>query len=148
VEMGRVALLAVALGALLAVSYIMFTPTAPQDHAAIAESFQVIDTRSGYPLKAECVNQGKQTLGYGLATFSIGEDYETSTWIWSRGGDTEWVMTIWGPDDSGVSYIVEFGRVSPGSFSIKLNGEEKVSFESTWSTPAAGYWWTEVKLSK
>ena len=125
---------------------------APESHKDIVAKIEIIDAKSGYRLKPRCVDAGSKTYGAGAlqplaVRFNFGEKYPQSTWIWQREGDTEFVMTIWGPDESGNLYAIELGRVGSGAFIIKFSGETRIQVsEVDLSEPKnEGYYYFEVR---
>ena len=94
---------------------------------------------------------GEREYGAGLSViFMKGEKYPQSTWIWHRYGDTEIVMTIWGPDESGKLYFVEIARLSAEPFEIRIGGKTILTIEEikelSTSRPEIGYYVIEVAL--
>jgi len=95
------------------------------EHQAITDSIVIHDTRYDSYLTPKCVDAGSRIYNEGkpLAVFIDGRSYEQSTWLWQRYGDTEIVMTIWGPGEDHKTVSVEFGKVAANPFDIKLLGE-------------------------
>ena len=121
----------------------------PASHKAIVDKMEVIDTKANFRLTAKLVDSVSSEFGEGipLATFDYGKVYGQTTWIWQRYGDTEFVMTVWGPGNDGKTYLVEFGKVAGDPFKIVFNGVTKLTIEAVTSTaPAIGYYQLEVQL--
>ena len=93
-------------------------------HQAVIDRIKIQDTSINLFLTPKCVDSGQREWGSGhsLSVFQIGENYQHSTWLWQRYGDTEFTMTIWGPDDMG-NYEVELGRTSGHPFVVYYNYE-------------------------
>ena len=113
----------------------------PSDHKAIAEDFQIYDDYyDNYLPKPTLVTFG--TLKYGeslstLSVFKVGQPYQFSCWVFMRKGDVEMCMEIWGPDDSGHSYDVGFGRVGvAGGGHIEYKGETVLTIHDYVENPA------------
>jgi len=86
--------------------------------------------------------------GKGLSVYFVkGKVYPQSTWLWQRYGDTEIVMNIWGPDESGTMYGVEIARLAWSPFEVKIDGVTKLTIDPVTSLePAIGYYQLEVRL--
>jgi len=87
---------------------------APSDHKAIVADFKIYDNYYGYLPSPFLVTSGTLKLGEKLATVSnfIWENpYQFSCWAYARKGDVEFTIEIWGPDESGHTYYVGFGKL-------------------------------------
>lgn len=126
---------------------------APETHKAIVKNTEIIDTAASFRLSAKLVDSGSKKWAEGLETLPIfvkNQPYPQSTWLWQRYGDTEFVMTIWGPGTDGKTHFVEFGRVGGNAFLIKINGETKFSISAnteTTTAPAEGYYWLTLEVT-
>ena len=105
----------------------------PASHKSIIEAMNVIDTKANFYLTAKCVDYGKREWLKGLAVAELipGKQYEHSTWIWQRHGDTDIVMTIWGPDETGQTCLIEIAKLSWNPFKIKINGQTVLQIPAT-----------------
>ena len=129
--------------------------TVPATHKSLVDSMKIIDTAINFELTPKLVDFGIRTSGEGwpLATiyevgeFTFGEKYLQSTWIWQRYGDTEVVMTIWGPDASGKILSIEIARLGSSTFTVKIKGVTKLTMDQVTSTPAIGYYLIEVTVT-
>lgn len=93
-------------------------------HDGVVGRISIIDTNLDLSLTAKCVDAGERTFEagyYTLGVFQPGKTYLHSTWIWQRYGDTEFGMSVWGPDEDG-KYEVELGRTSGYPFKITVDG--------------------------
>jgi hypothetical protein len=112
----------------------------------------VKDTSLNVALTVQYVESGSKQYGVPLSTsFVLGKKYVQSTWVWTRNGDVELAMTIWGPDESGKKYSVEFGRVGLwGGGEIWFQGAVKFNIPAVTdssSGKAEGYYWFEVEVT-
>jgi len=95
-------------------------------HQFIIDNTTVFDTRAKMYLTPKFIESDKISYGKGCplsATFQLYKEYQFSTWLWQRYGDTEWAMTIWGPGDDGMTYSIEFGRLAGDPFIITCCGQ-------------------------
>jgi hypothetical protein len=101
---------------------------APSSHRAIVDRMKVIATEySNLELTPKLADSGNRKWCEGvpsLSIFTVGKEYPETTWIWQRYGDTELAMTIWGPDESGTHYDLEFGRLG-SCLKVTYDGVEK-----------------------
>jgi len=113
----------------------------PRAHEFIVENTTIIDLEANFPLTPVFSIAKKASWSKGLplsAVFTPLREYYQSTWLWQRYDDTEWVMTIWGPSDDGITYLVEFGRVAANPFRITCAGQT-IELESvTWKWAEEG----------
>ena len=124
--------------------------TVPATHKSLVDSMQIIDTTINFELTPKLVDSGSRKWGEGFSTLSVfykGEEYLHSTWIWQRHGDTEVVMTIWGPDESGEILSIEIARLGSSAFTVKINGVTKLTMDQVTSAPAIGYYFIEVTVT-
>ena len=124
--------------------------TVPATHKSLVDSMQIIDTTINFELTPKLVDSGSRKWGEGFSTLSVfykGEEYLHSTWIWQRHGDTEVVMTIWGPDESGEILSIEIARLGSSAFTVKINGVTKLTIDQVTSAPAIGYYFIEVTVT-
>jgi len=121
--------------------------TVPATHKTIIDSMQVIDTIANFKLTPKLVDSSNVEYAKGLSVMFIkGKTYPQTVWLWQRYGDTEIIMNIWGPDETGKTYGIEIARVAWNSFKIKINGETKLTIDQVTSTaPAIGYYQLEVQ---
>jgi len=122
--------------------------TVPASHKAIIDSMQVIDTIANFKLTPKLVDSSNVECAKGLSVMFIkGKTYPQTVWLWQRYGDTDIIMNIWGPDETGKTYSIEIARVAWNSFKIKINGETKLTIDQVTSTaPAIGYYQLEVQV--
>lgn len=96
--------------------------TAPADHKAIIDNMKVYDTVAKLYLTPRLADAGLKVYGQGypleIWQFTKGEEYEQTTWLWQRFGDTEFCMTIWGAGDDAKTYYFEVGKLSGTGFEI------------------------------
>lgn len=129
------------------------TSMPPSDHKTIVNSVKIVDTNVPITLTAKCVDNGNIKWAEGLEIiFKSQQSYAQSTWLMQRYGDTEFVMTIWGPSEDGKTYLLEFGRVGGDSFQIKIGGLTKFTIpaitEAQWQSGAMlGYYQLTITLS-
>ena len=124
--------------------------TVPATHKSLVDSMKIIDTAINFKLTPKLVDSGSRKWGEGfstLAVFTQDEEYLQSTWIWQRHGDTEVVMTIWGPDESGEILSIEIARLGSNAFTVKINGVTKLTIDQVTSAPAIGYYLIEVTVT-
>ena len=124
--------------------------TVPATHKSLVDSMKIIDTAINFKLTPKLVDSGSRKWGEGfstLAVFTQDEEYLQSTWIWQRHGDTEVVMTIWGPDESGEILSIEIARLGSSAFTVKINGVTKLTIDQVTSAPAIGYYFIEVTVT-
>ena len=95
------------------------------DHRTIIESINVIDMNGNVELTPVLVHSTMTEWGEGLpySTFTYGETYGHSTWIWQRHGDTEICMTIWGSGSDGETFLIEIGVLGADPFNVMVNNE-------------------------
>ena len=123
---------------------------APASHKAIVDRIKVINTTVNLELtpKFACF-KSSVTFDKGLplsSFFLAGKDYGFSTWLWQRYDDTELAMTIWGPDESGKGFYLEFGRLG-SNLRVTYDGVEKFTVPAYPAMmPAEGLYWFEVEL--
>ena len=122
--------------------------TVPANHKAIIESITIRDTKANVLLSPKLVESSNVEYGKGLSVYFVkGKVYPQSTWLWQRYGDTEIVMNIWGPDESGRMYGIEIARLAWNPFEVKINGVTKLTIDPVTSLePAIGYYQLEVRL--
>jgi hypothetical protein len=123
--------------------------TAPASHKAIIDSIKVTDTRANVKLTPKLVESNNVECAKGLSVFfTKGKVYPETVWLWQRYGDTELVMNIWGPDESGKTYGIEISRLAWDPFEVKINGVTKLTIDPVTSTaPAIGYYQLELTIS-
>jgi len=119
---------------------------ASSSHRAIVDKIKVVDTRVNLELTPKLVDSGNRKWGEGLTSLGVfiaGKEYPETTWIWQRYGDTDLAMTIWGPDESGTTYDLEFGRLG-SCLKVTYNGVEKFTVTSELSNE--GFYWFTVTV--
>lgn len=119
---------------------------APSSHSSVINETEIVDTRVNLKLTPKLVDSSERALGTGLSAFTQGKTYKHTTWLYQRHGETEFVVTVWGPGDDGKTHVVQIGRVSPGAFDIKFQKTTLVHYDATWATPADGYYWFDVEV--
>jgi hypothetical protein len=126
----------------------------PSDHQAVIDKFAIkVDGR--YWLEPSYVNQTTPTWLKLIELYSVdfrsGNDYMQSIWVWQNPEiDADFSCTVWGPDENGNGYFVEFGRLCGYDVTIYSAGQPVAHFEeiSDWSvTEQLGYAQFEVVLS-
>lgn len=124
------------------------TFTIPASHKAIVDSMTIIDTRANVKLTPKLVESSNVEAYKGLSVLFIkGKVYPVTVWLWQRYGDTELVMNIWGPDESGKTYGIEISRLAWDPFEVKVDGVTKLTINAVTSTePAIGYYQLEVTV--
>ena len=122
--------------------------TVPAGHKSIIGSMTIRDTQANVLLSPKLVESSNVEWGKGLSVYFVkGKVYPQSTWLWQRYGDTEIVMNIWGPDESGTMYGVEIARLAWSPFEVKIDGVTKLTIDPVTSLePAIGYYQLEVRL--
>jgi hypothetical protein len=120
--------------------------TVPASHKTIVDSMTVTDTWAYAQLTPKLVESNNVEYAKGLSVVFIkGKVYPQTLWVWQRYGDTELVMNIWGPDESGKTYGIEISRLAWDPFVVKINGVTKLTIDPVTSTaPAIGYYELEV----
>lgn len=123
--------------------------TPPSSHQSIVDRMDIILPASSYELNVELVESKTIILGEGtqFAWFTYGETYVQTTWLWHRHGDTEFVMTIIGPGDDGVTYIVDVGKVGAYLFAIMLDGVAKFMTQPASSGANEGHYVFSVEIT-
>jgi len=120
----------------------------PASHKAIVDRMTVTDTRANVKLTPKLVESSNVEAYKGLSVLFIkGKVYPVTVWLWQRYGDTELVMNIWGPDESGKTYGIEISRLAWDPFEVKINGVTKLTIDAVTSVePAIGYYQLEVTV--
>jgi len=111
-------------------SAIIGSYAAPTGHKALIDRMTITDTRINFKFTPKLADSGSRKWGQGFSMiihFTKDKEYQQSTWIWQRYGDTEVAMTIWGPDDSGERYYVEASMLGGGPFEVKIDGVTKLT---------------------
>jgi hypothetical protein len=102
------------------------------EHQTLVASMTFTESWSGktYELTPTCVASGSIGWGAGLpqSAFNYSKTYKQSTWLWSREGDAEAAMTIWGPDNSGKVFRVEIARLTELPLTATGNGHVLAQF--------------------
>lgn len=82
------------------------------EHKAIAERFVVKDVTKDFylTLKHRHTDIAEFYPTYELQ-ITPGETYVQSLWVWCTKDDIDVVMSIWGPGDDGLTYLVVFARM-------------------------------------
>ncbi|MGB9672476.1 MAG: hypothetical protein ACPLZY_04955, partial [Candidatus Norongarragalinales archaeon] len=127
--------------------FIISKLSVPASHQSIVDSMTVTDTKANIELAPKLVSSGNVEWAKGLTVlFTKGKEYPHTVWVWQRYGDTEIVMTIWGPDETGKKLFLEFGRTGADPFVVKINGVTKLTIDEATSSPAIGYYCLEVEV--
>lgn len=97
---------------------------------------------SGYIyLEPKCVDTGTRTYAKYMSIFVAGKDYDASTWIWQRYGDTELCMAVWGPGEDGETIGIEIAKTSWDGFTVKFEGNTLLEIPAhSDQNPTAGYY--------
>lgn len=120
--------------------------TPPAEHQGIINTMIITDTVWNVQLTPKCVDSAgifwaKHQI-VELDAFTEGREYYQSTWVWQRYGDTEMVMTIWGPGEDQTTCLIEIAKLAGNSFSIVLKGETILDIaKSSESMQAKGECW-------
>jgi hypothetical protein len=120
-------------------------------HAAIVQKMAIQVMGHDFPNQAgdsgyiyldpKCVDAGTRTSGKYMSIFVAGKDYDASTWIWQRYGDTELCMAIWGPGEDGETFGIEIGKTSWDGFTVKFEGNTVLEIPAySDQNPTAGYY--------
>ncbi len=130
------------------VNIIISQQNIPASHKAIVDSMKIKDTWAYVELTPKLVESNNVECAKGLSVFfTKGKMYPETVWLWQRYGDTELVMNIWGPDESGKTYGIEISRLTWDPFEVKINGVTKLIIDPVTSVePAIGYYQLEVTL--
>jgi hypothetical protein len=121
-------LLVVSLGAAGLFGYMAVSavPNPPSEVKTIVSNLSITDVTKDSALTVTCVSAG--TLSYGAPqsvlpsqSFTLGQSYPQTVWLWQRAGDTQFVMKVWGPDQNG-GYDLEFGRCCTDQFTVMYKG--------------------------
>ena len=121
--------------------------TAPTSHKSIVDSMTVRDTKANVYLKPKLVESSNVECGKGLSVLFIkGKVYPQSVWLWQIYGNTEIVMNIWGPDESGKTYGIEISRLAWDPYEVKIDGVTKLTIDPVTGVPAIGYYSLEVTV--
>ena len=123
--------------------------TVPAGHKSIIDSMTIRDTQANVLLSPKLVESSNVEYGKGLSVlFTKGKVYPQTVWLWQRNGDTELVMNIWGPDESGKTYGIEISRLAWNPFEVKIDGVTKLTIDAVTSRePAIGYYQLEVTVT-
>lgn len=111
-------------------------------HQPIIDQLKVEEpSYSGKFLTVKCVATDNVEYGKGLMySFTQGKTYPHSTWIFTREGDVELVVSIWGPGDDGVTFNIEVARLTCLEVDVYFKGSPLTSFNSiTNPTKGQGY---------
>jgi len=123
----------------------------PNVHASIVSQMYIVDTKNNLRLTPKLVDSGTKTWGRTFSVFEVGKNYQQSTWIWQRYGDTEVVMTIWGPGNDGKTCFIEIAKLGGNPFKVVLGTETKITMpetdQSQSSGSAEGYYWFTITLT-
>jgi len=121
--------------------------TVPASHKAIIDSMTVTDTKANVKLTAKLVESSNVECGKGLSVlFTKGKVYPQTVWLWQLYGNTEIVMNIWGPDESGKTYGIEISRLAWDPYEVKIDGVTKLTIDAVTGMPATGYYSLEVTV--
>lgn len=127
--------------------------TPPSKHAALVQKMSIQVTGHELPIEVylnpKCVDAGSRTFAkYMTVNFQVGKDYDESTWIWQRYGDTELSMQVWGPGEDGQTCIVGIGKLGNDAFTVMIAGNKIPNIPlSDGITNTNGYYALFVKIS-
>ena len=121
--------------------------TVPASHKSIVDSMTIRDTKANVYLKPKLVESSNVECGKGLSVLFIkGKVYPQTVWLWQIYGNTEIVMNIWGPDESGKTYGIEISRLAWDPYEVKIDGVTKLTIDAVTGMPATGYYSLEVTV--
>jgi hypothetical protein len=126
--------------------------TVPAKHKAIVDDMKLTLVANGLELQVKFVDSHNAEWGKGcpLSMFDVGTTYTSTTWLWQRYGDTEFVMQIWGPGNDGKTYQISLGRVSGGNAHVlTYKGVTKLTIAeiTDWTSPMVGYYWFDLEVA-
>lgn len=128
--------------------------TPPDSHALIVKRTAIMDTsteHNGYYLIPKCVDAGARIYGkFSITTLEIfiaNREYEQSTWLWQRNGDTEVAMTIWGPGEDGITVMLEFAKLGADPFIVQITGTTVITMPKSTASPAEGYYVLSAQIT-
>jgi len=136
--------------AIIVGGFMLYTDVAqqpPKTHQTIVNKISIKDMEPGYDCYLKPRFVYAKEIAYGQPTYGVfqtGETYMHSVWLWVRGDDAEWSMTIWGPGDDGATYSIEFGRL--GSHPFKITVEDTEITVPKASGKGEGWYAIEIKL--
>jgi hypothetical protein len=124
---------------------------APSTHKAIIDQTQItmIGDKSVI-LTPVCVYFSKVTFGRTISILpdmKLGSSYQQSVWIWQQYGDTQFCLKIWGPAEDGVSYLLDFGKMSNNQYKIVVFGQTAFDIPAMPETDKTGHYLYAVKLT-
>ena len=121
--------------------------TVPAGHKSIIDSMTIRDTQANVLLSPKLVESSNVECGKGLSVLFIkGKVYPQTVWLWQIYGNTEIVMNIWGPDESGKTYGIEISRLAWNPYEVKIDGATKLTIDAVTGVPAIGYYSLEVTV--
>ena len=140
-----VGLIAIATLCAALVGYVVVSQS--NSHQRVIDKFTLTDETKGYQLTA--VLEDSEQKGWLSVSpydveidFRTGSSYTQSFWRWENpSGDVDFSCTVWGPDETGHNYYVEFGRLTSHRIKI-IYGDSITVFEeiTDWSSQTyAGY---------
>lgn len=90
--------------------------TVPADHKRIVDDMKIAFAIEAWSVSTQttptCVYNKIVTWGVEkpLSVFISNKPYGYSIWLWQFQGEVQYVMQIWGPDDTGKSYDIQLMR--------------------------------------
>jgi len=125
----------------ISIYFFVISPGASADHREVAQAIKIKDVTKGYWLDLEYVS-AKDMRWLSLVPvevdFRSGETYTQTFWLWRNpAGDVDFCATIWGPDESGDAYYIEFARLNSHEIDILYAGTVVATFShiADWSSP-------------
>ena len=107
--------------------------TAPPSHKHIVDNFKIAFTIEawGTPTSTTPTCVYTKTVTWGvekpLSIFRQNEPYGYSIWLWQFQGEVQYVMQIWGPDDTGKSYDIQLMRNYGPPFTVSYKDATIIS---------------------
>ena len=102
--------------------------TVPASHKSIVDDFKITFTIAawGAPTSTtpKFVKSETQTWGIAkpISVFLPTKEYSYSIWLWEYGGEVQYVMQIWGPDETGKGYDIQIMRNYNPPFTVSYKG--------------------------
>jgi len=125
--------------------------TPSTQHSALIARMMIKDTIKNAYLDSKCVDAGQKVYGKSSSIMQMNlfidtRNYEQSTWLWQRYGDTELCMSVWGPGEDGTTMYIEFGRQSSGPFQVQINDNTVLTMYEATGNPSIGYYVLTVQI--
>ena len=106
---------------------------APSSHKSIVNDFKITFTIAAWGAPTSTtprfVKSETQTWGIAkpISVFLPTKEYSYSIWNWEYDGEVQYVMQIWGPDETGKSYDIQIMRNYNPPFTVSYKGETIIS---------------------